>query len=244
MARYPVTNAQFQEFVATGGYGEERFWAEAQQAGYWTPAGFKGRIDGKARRAPFALSAPYNLPNHPVVSISWYEAFAFCRWLAAQLPSASGFADKWTVRLPTEAEWEKAAVGGATIPTTPILATLTQLTTASAGTQQPNPLPKRDYPWGDGADAELANCVESKIETTSTVGAFQAGASPYGVEELSGNVWEWSHDVDESDGYPWLRGSAYYSEKSKVVVSSRHWVDPDYGYHFIGFRCLVVPISL
>ena len=242
MARYPVTNAQFQAFVAAGGYEEKRFWTEAQQAGYWTKAGFKSRIYDEARTGPYDLSDPYNLTNHPVIGISWYEALAFCRWLAAQLPSTGGFADRWTVRLPSEAEWEKAAVGGTTIPTTPTVAMLPQLTSASAGTMQRNPLPKRDYPWGDGADSELANCIESKIETTSAVGAFQAGSSPYEVEELSGSVWEWSND-DYDETYI-LRGNSFNSEKSKVAVSSLVGDHPDYGaLHLYGFRCLVVPIS-
>ena len=99
-------------------------------------------------------------------------------------------------------------------------------------------MPKRGYPWGDEADAELANYVESKIETTSAVGSFQAGASPYGVEELSGNVWEW---LLERQGD--LVGGAFYSEKSKAFVSSRSRDQPDDGFNSIGFRCVVVPIS-
>src|SRR5690606_14031855 len=65
----------------------------------------------------------------------------------------------------------------------------------TAGTAQQNPASQRRYPWGADPDAERANVGESQIGTTSAAGAFAAGASPYGAEELAGNVWEWTRSL-------------------------------------------------
>lgn len=96
VARYPVTNMQWQRFVWDRGYGERRWWSDAgwaaRQAHGW-----------EGPRSWADTGWPGNAPNRPVVSVSWYEAEAFCRWLSARL----GYA----VRLPTESEWEKAARG-------------------------------------------------------------------------------------------------------------------------------------
>ena len=89
------------------------------------------------------FNIPFNLSNHPVVGVMWYEAVAFCRWLSVQV----GF----EVSLPSETEWEKAARG----------------------------LDGRIYPWGDTPDPEKANYGDTSIGTTSAVGAFPVGRSPY-----------------------------------------------------------------
>ncbi|MBK6432559.1 SUMF1/EgtB/PvdO family nonheme iron enzyme [Candidatus Amarolinea dominans] len=119
MGRYPVTNAQYAAFVAAGGYKEAGYWPEAAAAGYWRQGEFKGRIDSTWRRGPFAVGEPHNLSNHPVVGVSWYEALAFVRWLSGHarqwLPAG------WAVRLPSEAEWEKAARGGEEIPVSAVI---------------------------------------------------------------------------------------------------------------------------
>jgi hypothetical protein len=114
LGRWPVSNVQFAKFMANGGYQTERFWLEAQQAKSWTKAGFRGQYDDVVRSAPVDYGEPFNLPNHPVVGVTWYEAVAFCRWLSEQL-GAPG----WQVRLPSEAEWEKAVVGGWQLPSQP-----------------------------------------------------------------------------------------------------------------------------
>ena len=243
MGRYPVTNAQFQEFVVAGGYDIAEYWREAQQAGHWTQAGFKGDFDDGTRRDSYQLADPFSLANHPVVGITWYEATAFCQWLNEQLSKVSDMSGKWAVRLPIEVEWEKAAVGGLTIPTRLGDFRLAKLSSSSIGDIKPNLLPQRAYPWGDAADENRANSVESKIESPSAIGCFQLGASPYGIEELSGNIWEWSNSIGP-DGYPWRRGGAYYWEKSKVVVSVRRRHDPAVRSYDLVFRCVVVPISL
>jgi len=74
IGRYPVTNAQYQAFIKAGGYGERRFWAEAEQAGFWRDGRFKGSHDDDWRDGPVDFGPPFHLGNHPVVGVSWYEA--------------------------------------------------------------------------------------------------------------------------------------------------------------------------
>ena len=125
-------------------------------------------------------------PQHPVVGVSWAAASAYCAW-------AGG-------RLPTEAEWEKAARG----------------TTA------------RVWPWGDEQDAARANTSATDAHpTTAPVGAYPTGASPYGVEDLAGNVAEWVADW-YSDSY-YARAPAVgpdgANSGSRKVVRGGSWMD-------------------
>ena len=157
---------------------------------------------------------PAGKENHPVVYVSWEDAVAFCEWLSKE--SGREF------RLPTEAKWEKAARGGLRIP-------------GPGGALMDNPLPARQYPWGDDFDAEKCNTRESGIGDTTPVGEYSpAGDSPYGVADMAGNVWEWTQERV-------LRGSSwsYPHYLSASALSGRD--DPSYrplGYY--GFRVAVV----
>jgi formylglycine-generating enzyme required for sulfatase activity len=91
IGRYPVTVAQYEAFVAAGGYHESR---------YWTEAGWQWRRERQIQ-GPEGYGPPFETPNHPRVGVSWYEAAAFCNWLSEKLDS--------TVELPSEAQWERAA---------------------------------------------------------------------------------------------------------------------------------------
>ncbi len=152
IARFPVTNAQYRAFVADGGYEEK--WRES-----WTSEGWKwkGHREGPDDEIP----EKFLLDNHPRVNVSWYEADAFCRWLGERIG--------YEVRLPSEAEWEKAARG----------------------------TDGRIYPWGETFDASRCNGHETGLGATTAVGAFPSGASPCGVLDMSGNVWEWCADEIE-----------------------------------------------
>jgi len=153
IGKFPITNAQYAEFVAAGGYSKRR---------YWTTAGWERKErDGWTGAHDYGL--PYTLAQHPVVGVSWYEATAFCCWLTEHLRESGELSSDETVELPTEEQWEKAARG----------------------------TDGRIYPWGDEPDPTRANYSDTKIGTTSAVGSFPSGASPYGVEDMSGNVWEW-----------------------------------------------------
>jgi formylglycine-generating enzyme required for sulfatase activity len=151
MARTPVTNAQYRVFVEMTGCEPPEHWA-----------------GGKPRRG---------LESHPVVNVTWHDAYAYCRWLS----EATGKA----ITLPSEAQWEKAARGDRD---------------------------SREYPWGDNWDAGYCNCRELGLGDTTPVGVFPAGASPYGILDMVGNVWEWTLSLGGKDanaptfGYPYSAG--------------------------------------
>ena len=189
ISRYPVTNAQFEQFVQNGGYKEDAFWSKAKAHGVWKDGKVKGLLDSEPRERPDDYGWPFNLPNHPVVGVTFYEALAFTRWLSKRWGGA--------VALPTEVEWEKAARGGLMIPQKALICAASQLNrpafsaSASASTLKANDLPQRHYPWGNQLDPTRANYKDTGIGSTNAVGCFTKGKSPYGCQEMSGNMWEW-----------------------------------------------------
>lgn len=263
ISRYPVTNAQYTVFVEAGGYNRVEYWREAETEGFWQPGQVQDVVyylDDKRklqkrvrgwRDRPYDFGEPYNLSNHPVVGVSWYEAMAYCRWLEeylvinedrfllsnqlAALNNQSEMSIELALKnlksgirvtLPSEAEWEKAARG------------------VAGGI----------YPRGDNPDPNRANYGDTKIGTTSAVGCFPGGASPYGVEEMSGNVWEWTRsnfgdypynpmdereDLTRTDVLRGLRGGAFSSNAQDVRCASRYHFDPGYGDYNVGFRVSV-----
>ncbi|MCY2992681.1 MAG: SUMF1/EgtB/PvdO family nonheme iron enzyme [Planctomycetota bacterium] len=138
IARYPLTVGQYQRFIADDGYGEEHWWSAGGFGKFTTPEKWDQQQPN---------------PSRPVVGVSWFEAAAFCSWAAC--------------RLPTEAEWERAARG----------------TTG------------RKYPWGDEpAEPERLNFSDSRLGHPTPVGIYPLGTTPEGICDLAGNVWEWCAD--------------------------------------------------
>ncbi len=215
ITKYPITVGQFRRFVEADGYQQEK---------YWQNGGFK-QFD-----APEKWEAQLNYLTRPVVYVSWYEADAYCVWFA----EFKG--DGHLYRLPTEAEWERAARG-------PDAA-------------------YRKYPWGNKEpDGETANFAESGVGHASPVGIFPKSCSPEGVIDLAGNVWEWCWDwYDESyynecnrqrivenpqgpatGSLRVARGGSWYSSAQYCRSADRDLGTPEYRSDFIGFRLVFVP---
>jgi formylglycine-generating enzyme required for sulfatase activity len=242
IGRFPVTNVQYGAFVKAGGYQNETYWLEAKAAGYWQGGKFKGDYDREPRDVPVAFNPPFNLANHPVVGVSWYEAVAYCRWLTEELQATGKLKTGQLVRLPTEAEWEKAARG----PHPPLVPPSGGETRSEGG---------RIYPWGDEADPNRANYDVSGIGTTSAVGCFPGGKSPYGCEEMSGNVWEWCSTIWDEKAYPFkirdewgraylnrtnvrvLRGGSWDNSGLSARAPYRYFYGPTFTNDYVGFRC-------
>jgi formylglycine-generating enzyme required for sulfatase activity/energy-coupling factor transporter ATP-binding protein EcfA2 len=214
ITRYPVTSAQFKEFVE------------------------------HSKHKPANKASLLGVPNHPVRYVTWYDALAYCKWLneklkgiaSAQTPKSEieenfwkGIASgKLIVSLPSEAEWEKAARG----------------------------VDGRIFPWGDEVTSDHANYSDTNLNTTSAVGAFPKGASPYGLQDMSGNVWEWTRSIfkpypyDPKDGRENLeekdnvarvvRGGSYLNGGRNLRCARRDGLNPDLGWFSgLGFRVVV-----
>jgi len=182
---------------------------------------------------------PRGKADHPVVHVSWYDAQAYCRWLSetAGRPYC----------LPSEAEWEKAASWDEGQP---------------IADETPRG-EKRRFPWGDAFDASKCNMKASGIGDTTPVGAYPEGASPYGLVEMAGNVYEWTQSLWGTDmkepayGYPYdpadgreeteagngvlrvLRGGAFFYDSLYARAAHRVKSYPDYRVRTRGFRVCV-----
>jgi gamma-glutamyl hercynylcysteine S-oxide synthase len=216
----PVTNAAYADFIAGGGYDDPRWWSEEGwshrlEASLTAPR-FWLRDGDSWLRDRFSVVEPLP-PDEPVVHVCFHEAAAYAAWAGR--------------RLPTEAEWEKAA-------------------RFDPGTGR-----SRRFPWGDEEPGpEHANLGQRHLHP-APVGAYPAGASPLGVHQLIGDVWEWTSS--DFDGYPGFVAFPYreYSEvffgqKYKVLRGGSFGTDPvacrgtfrnwDHQIRrqiFAGFRC-------
>ncbi len=178
IAKAPVTNREFQAFVDDGGYGLDAIWdangwkwrqeADAEHPVYWQPDGLGNWL---LRRFERTLPLP---PDEPVIHVNWYEADAYCRWAG--------------LRLPTEVEWETAALGNV----------------AADGTLAAD---KRRYPWGEAPpDPSRANLDGRALGPVDVV-ALATGDSAFGCRQMLGNVWEWT--ADTFIAFPGFSADAY-----------------------------------
>ncbi len=133
------------------------------------------------------------LGDHPVVNVSWYDALAYCRWLSQTTGQI--------YRLPSEAEWEKAARG----------------------------TDSRPYPWGFEFDKSRCNTGEAGLGWTTPVDAYPGGASPYGVIDLVGNVWEWCSSLYADYPYTANDGREDITAAGWRVLRGGSWFDLEWG---------------
>ena len=265
IGRFPVTQAQFAAFAASGGYLDARFWPEARSHGLWTEQGYKGWQDREPRALPKSFKSPLDLPNHPAVGVSWYEALAYAHWIEEHARARGQLPRGWNITLPSEAEWEKAARGGLMIP---LEARMTSLGSWEGVTQAiaANLYPARAYPWGEAFQQENSNTARAEIGLTNAVGCFPGGVSPYGCLDMTGNVWEWMRSLwgpgsfEMEWPYPYdpfkpgcedlfagkhirriLRGGSWSSSAANARCAARSRGDPVYFSDGIGFRLVVCP---
>lgn len=212
--RFPVTNEQFLQFVRHGGYEQEAVWDRAILP---RVREFVDRSGAPGPRGWDRGEFPAGTAHHPVVGVNWYEADAFARWSGK--------------RLPTDAEWVKAAACPTTMGNGPTLL-------------------QRRFPWGDVWDPGRGNVWISGKQDVVPVEALPEGASAEGARQLIGNVWEWT-DGDlttlQSDG-EWrleaplksLRGGSFdtYFE-NQVTCQLQSGDSPLARRHNVGFRCAV-----
>ncbi|MBW4603905.1 MAG: ergothioneine biosynthesis protein EgtB [Calothrix sp. FI2-JRJ7] len=207
--RYPITSGKYREFIEFGGY---------EKAQYWSDAGWKW-LQLEQVKHPKYWSNDGAYDNHPVMGVSYYEAEAYANFVGK--------------RLPTEAEWEKAA----------------------RWDERANH--SRTYPWGEQEPTqEFCNCSTSlSISQTAPVNAYPNGQSAYGMYDALGNVWEWTNSwFDAYQGfeyYPYigysqvyfdgehkvLKGSSWATRPMAMRASFRNWYYPHVRQIFAGFRC-------
>ena len=155
-----------------------------------------------------------------MVGVSWFDAQAYCFWLTALAKAgAKGSADDVSLvfRLPTEVEWEWAA----------------------AGREPGGGL--REFPWPvekGGPNEKLANYDEN-VGATTPVGRYPEGATPEGLMDMAGNVWEWVENWHEEGKYRSLRGGSWYNVEDALRCSYRYRLVPDNRNYSLGFRVVL-----
>ena len=218
--RFPVTNGEFIEFIDDGGYSRPELWSRA---------GWRHRIDAHLTaplfwerdgstwwQQSFGTDKPVAV-QRPVVHVSYFEAEAYAAWAGK--------------RLPTEAEWEKAA------------------------RWDPESGRSRRFPWGDTPPDETRANLGQRHLSPADAGAYPDGASAHGVEQLIGDVWEWTSsgfhpypgfhafpyreysEVFFGGDYKMLRGGSFGTDSVACRGTFRNWDHPIRRQIFSGFRC-------
>jgi gamma-glutamyl hercynylcysteine S-oxide synthase len=217
--RYKITNGQYLEFVRAGGYRDRSLWTEADwnwkaahdisHPVFWKPAGHSWHLRNMFDEVPLPPSWP--------VYVSHAEAAAFARWSGK--------------RLPTEAEWQRAAYG------------------TDSGVD-------RSFPWGSQAPGPEHGYFDFARWDPASVNAFPQARSAFGVDGLLANGWEWTaspfepymgfkpfpfyegYSANFFDGKHYvMKGGSTRTDRSMLRSSFRNWFQPHYPYVYAGFRC-------
>jgi ergothioneine biosynthesis protein EgtB len=219
--RAPVTNGDYLDFIKAGGYQEFRWW---HSAGWeklnqerWQAPLYWEQHDGEWMIRDFTgLHRVENKLSDPVSHVSFLEASAFAKWAGK--------------RLPTEAEWERAA------------------------TYLPELHAKHDFPWGNPAPGETdGNLFENGLWSVAPIGSFPDGQSAYGCQQMIGDVWEWTtsdyvpypgfkSEFDEYNdkwfvGQKVLRGGSFATPRVHIRSTYRNFFYPHERWMIAGFRC-------
>jgi len=217
----PVSNGDFLAFVEDGGYRRRELWTSDGwrwlcSSGVSHPSGWAREPDGSWHQQAFGRRRDLVL-RQPVIHVCWYEADAYARWAGK--------------RLPTEAEWEKAAAW--------------DLERGVA----------RRYPWGDLPPSDEVANLEQRTFAPSMVGAYPLGRSYFGCHQMLGDVWEWTASdfasypgfvafpypeysaVHFGRGYKVLRGGSWATQRLAMRNTFRNWDLPERRQIFAGFRC-------
>jgi formylglycine-generating enzyme required for sulfatase activity len=225
IGKFEVTNGQWKKFRDDPGYDDAKFWPNGyvvprDQVPYWTQANNHG-------------GGTPGADDYPLLGVNWDSATAYCNWLSARTGKR--------YRLPTEAEWEKAA----------------------RGTDQ------RRFPWGSTIDRASANFVGAQaFDTVLPAGYYdgsvrgelktRSNASPYGAFDMAGNVMEWCQDWygrdyyavsprknpkgPDTGAYRVLRGGSFFVEAFDLRTYARSQAWPSFqGYRMVGFRAVREP---
>ncbi|HVN14754.1 MAG TPA: SUMF1/EgtB/PvdO family nonheme iron enzyme [Anaerolineales bacterium] len=227
MAKFILTNLYFAEFIKATSYV-----TTADERGGWHPKQ-TNFVKGVNWRHPTDVKDKWeDKQDHPVVQVSWDDAMAYCKWFNETFNNELG---DLVLRLPTEAEWEKAGRGAY----------------------------GNEWPWGNEFDANKCNSAEGGKGGTTPVGLYSPqGDSPYGCADMAGNVWEWCNDWYDADeykkrakasvvnprgpkngGYRVLRGGAFNNSDRGVRCSDRYRYGPYLRSDGSGFRVVVSPFS-
>lgn len=219
--RTPVSNGEYLEFINAGGYRDYRWWLsagwETVEREQWQAPLYWEEQDGQWLIRDFhGLHPATEKASEPVAHVSYFEAAAYAKWAGK--------------RLPTEAEWEKAACF------------------------DPRAQSKREFPWGDGApDATQANLFENQLWGVAPIGSLPQGQSAYGCQQMIGDVWEWTSsdyapypgfksEFDEYNdkwfvGQKVLRGGSFATPQVHIRPTYRNFFHPPERWMIAGFRC-------
>lgn len=234
IGKFPITNQEFRIFWKSGGYQETKWWSKAGLE--WLNRSpedeEKMNLEKWKRRNGRNEPALWNdlgwgIPNRPVVEVTWFEAMAYCAWLTEQMQFSNELPAGYLARLPTEAEWEKAARG----------------------------IDGRFWPWGNKWEDNYTNTRIANLLTTNSMGIFNVDMSPYGVFDMVGNMTEWCHsllftypysptdgrekiDIDEQRA---VRSSSWFLGKYATHCAYRRSYSPDSHFDGLGFRVVIGP---